>query len=46
MMMVCKIFISQHGYKLINWGDPAAAARDLAAGLLPSFYRCEGKRLP
>jgi prephenate dehydratase len=32
----CKSFISQHGYHLIDWGDTAKAARDLAAGLLPA----------
>ena len=32
----CKIFIHQHGFKLIDWGDTAKAARDLAAGLLPA----------
>lgn len=31
----CRIFISQHGFKLIDWGDTAKAARDLAAGILP-----------
>ncbi|TXI97509.1 MAG: chorismate mutase [Neisseriales bacterium] len=31
----CKGFINQHGFKLIDWGDTAKAARDLAAGILP-----------
>lgn len=31
----CKSFINQYGFKLIDWGDTAKAARDLAAGLLP-----------
>ncbi len=31
----CKGFISQHGYHLIDWGDTAKAARDLASGILP-----------
>ena len=32
----CKGFINQHGFKLIDWGDTAKAARDLAAGILPA----------
>lgn len=31
----CKCFINHHGYTLIDWGDTAKAARDLAAGILP-----------
>lgn len=31
----CKSFISQFGFKLIDWGDTAKAARDLAEGILP-----------
>lgn len=31
----CKGFINQHGFKLVDWGDTAKAARDLAAGVLP-----------
>jgi len=31
----CKSFINQHGFKTIDWGDTAKAARDLADGLLP-----------
>lgn len=31
----CKAFIHQHGYQLVDWGDTAKAARDLAAGKLP-----------
>ena len=32
----CKCFISHHGFKLIDWGDTAKAARDLASGVLPA----------
>ncbi len=31
----CKGFINQYGFKLVDWGDTAKAARDLAAGILP-----------
>jgi prephenate dehydratase len=31
----CKGFINQHGFRLIDWGDTAKAARDLGSGLLP-----------
>lgn len=31
----CKSFINHYGFKLIDWGDTAKAARDLAAGTLP-----------
>lgn len=31
----CKGFINQHGFKTIDWGDTAKAARDLASGILP-----------
>lgn len=32
----CKGFINQHGYTIVDWGDTAKAARDLASGLLPA----------
>lgn len=32
----CKCFINQYGFKLIDWGDTAKAARDLASGILPA----------
>jgi prephenate dehydratase len=32
----CKGFINQYGFKLIDWGDTAKAARDLASGILPA----------
>lgn len=32
----CKCFINHHGFKLIDWGDTAKAARDLASGVLPA----------
>ncbi len=31
----CKGFINQHGFKTIDWGDTAKAARDLSLGILP-----------
>ncbi len=31
----CKGFINQHGFRVIDWGDTAKAARDLASGILP-----------
>ncbi|MEN9946535.1 MAG: hypothetical protein RLZZ293_921 [Pseudomonadota bacterium] len=31
----CKGFINSYGFKLIDWGDTAKAARDLAEKLLP-----------
>ena len=30
----CKIFLDQHNFRLIDWGDTASAARALADGLL------------
>ena len=38
----CKIFIQRYGFKLVNWGDTARAARDLAAGLLPAHAAVVG----
>lgn len=31
----CRIFIKEHNFKLIDWGDTAKAAGDLSRGILP-----------
>lgn len=32
----CTSFIRRQGFRLIDWGDTAKAARDLAAGIIPN----------